>query len=341
MIILAPFGWVYGQVVRVRNALYDRGLVRSHDLGAKTISVGNITTGGTGKTPLVAYIANLLAENGEKVCILSRGYGRTNENERVLVSDGENVLVDAAVGGDEPVELARRLLGKAIVIADADRAAAAEWARSKFAITAFVLDDAFQHRRVKRDIDIVCVDATDPVGNGKILPAGKLRESLSGLARADAVVITRSEQGEDIEKLQKSLPKANPEILIFRSSTRILQIVALEEFHAKTQSPQRDPLGIGFAFTGIGNSKSFFKTLEADGLDLAGELSLKDHFNYTQKHIEEIEAAAMTMNARFLITTGKDAVKLVKLNFSMPCYVAEIETVIDDPSGFHDLLLSV
>ena len=114
-----------------------------------------------------------------------------------------------------------------------------------------------------------------------------------------------------------------------------------KKLHAKSQSPRRDPLGTGFAFTGIGNSKSFFKTLEADGLDLAGELSLKDHFKYTQKHIEEIEAAARTMNARFLITTGKDAVKLVILNFSMPCYVAEMEIVIDDPPGFRDLLLSV
>src|SRR5687768_10821999 len=113
MIILAPIGWLYGRVMQVRNALYDRGIFRSFDLGAKTISVGNITTGGTGKTPLVAYVAKLLAENGEKVCILTRGYGRKDENERVLVSDGAKVLVDAQTGGDEPVELAIKLIGKA------------------------------------------------------------------------------------------------------------------------------------------------------------------------------------------------------------------------------------
>src|SRR5690349_3691219 len=118
--MLRAIGKLYGIIADVRNGLYERGIFRSHSLGARTISIGNITTGGTGKTPLVAYVANILADAGEKVCILTRGYGRRDSRDRVLVSDGTNVLVDARTGGDEPVELARKLIGKAIVVADAD-----------------------------------------------------------------------------------------------------------------------------------------------------------------------------------------------------------------------------
>src|SRR5215217_6944993 len=149
--LLSPIGWLYGKFADVRNALYDRGTLRSYDLGAKTISIGNITAGGTGKTPLVMYVAEILADAGEKVCILTRGYGRESSG-RVLVSDSVQVLVDARIGGDEPVELARKLIGKTIVVADADRVAAAGWAREKFEVTALVLDDAFQHRRAKRNL---------------------------------------------------------------------------------------------------------------------------------------------------------------------------------------------
>jgi len=184
--MLRLLGKIYVAIGGLRNSLYDRGILKSHSLGARTISIGNITAGGTGKTPLVAYVAELLADAGEKVCILTRGYGRKNERDRVVVSDGTNVLVDAATGGDEPVELAQRLLGKSVVIADADRVAAARWAKKQFGITAFVLDDAFQHRRARRDLDIVCVDATNPRG-------GLLRESFANLVRADVIIITRAD----------------------------------------------------------------------------------------------------------------------------------------------------
>src|SRR5215207_5749749 len=159
-------GWLYGQITNLRNFLYETGVFRSHSLGERTISIGNITTGGTGKTPLVAHVAEILADAGERVCVLTRGHGRRNENERVLVSEGGRVLVDAAIGGDEPVELGRKLRGKAVVVSDADRVSAAAWAKEEFGSTVFVLDDGFQHRRAKRDLDIVCVDATNPRGGG-------------------------------------------------------------------------------------------------------------------------------------------------------------------------------
>ncbi len=195
--------------------------------GARTISIGNITTGGTGKTPLVAYIANLLAERGEKVCILTRGYGRKTPSKRVLVSDGLRMLATPEESGDEPFELAQNLFGKAIVIADADRVAAAEWAKRKFGITVFVLDDGFQHRRAVRDVDIVCIDATNPFGGGRMLPAGRLREPLINLRRADAIVITRANLVDDISDLKSEISNFNSDAPVFSSITTITDIVDL------------------------------------------------------------------------------------------------------------------
>ena len=137
--MLSLLSWIYGKLIDLRNMLYDRGVFESTSLGARTISIGNITTGGTGKTPLVAYVAAILADRGETVCILSRGYGRKNPKKRVLVSGATEIFASVEVAGDEPFELAQKLLGKAIVISDADRVAAGEWAKRKFGVTAFVL----------------------------------------------------------------------------------------------------------------------------------------------------------------------------------------------------------
>ena len=144
--LLLPFSWLYGAGIRARDSLYQNNFFKSTDLGARTISVGNITVGGTGKTPLVALIGEILIAEGEKVCILMWGYGRDNPQERVVVADGERILGDAREAGDEPFELAGQLAGKAVIIADAKRAEAGEWAREKFGITTFILDDGFQHR---------------------------------------------------------------------------------------------------------------------------------------------------------------------------------------------------
>lgn len=340
MNLLAPVGILYGVVTDLRNYFYDRGIFKSYDLGAQTISVGNITTGGTGKTPLVALIAEILAENGEKVCILTRGYGRKNERDRVLVSNGKEVLVDAETGGDEPVELAHKLIGKAVVVADSDRVAAAKWAKEQFEITTFILDDGFQHRRAKRDLDIVCIDATNPCGNGQILPAGTLRESFTNLKRADAVVITRADQVVDVEDLKVRLRAGNADVSAFRARTRITEIVSIEDFHAKTNSTQNNSLKDVYAFTGIGNPKNFFWSLEREGIPLTYECELEDHFRYSQEEINSIEWFATFEDAQCLVTTAKDAVKLTNLHFELPCYVAIAETVVEDEKEFRKLITS-
>jgi len=321
----------------LRNLFYDREVLKSYDLGARTISVGNLTTGGTGKTPLVALIAKILIERGETVCILTRGYGRKNPKKRVLVSDGTNILADAENGGDEPVELAHKLDGQAIIVADPDRVAAARWARDNFNITTFILDDGFQHRRARRDLDIVCIDATNPCGNGLILPAGTLRESFKSLRRADALVITRTEQVDQTAELEEKLTTRNPNALIFKARTKLVGLVPIDEFTndsiGQTEWPERL-----VAFTGLGNPDNFFKSLDLAKVDAVARESFRDHHRFTPKDIAQVESKAKEAGAAALVTTAKDAVKLKGLRFTFPCYVALAETIIDDSDAFKTLI---
>jgi tetraacyldisaccharide 4'-kinase len=336
-------GWLYGLGATARNACYDRGRFRVNDIGSKTVSVGNITAGGTGKKPLVAMVAGILAAHGEKVCILTRGYGRTNAATRVLVSDGERVLADARTGGDEPVELARELLGKAIVVADRDRVASAEWARERFGITSFVLDDGFQHRRAKRDLDIVCIDATDPFGGGEVLPAGTLREPLRNLARADAVVVTRSDLVSSVDGIAAMVRRANSHAHVFTAANKVSHITDLVDFLGGKRTPYAretsQPIKNGFLFCGLGNPESLRTQLKGENFDLSGFRDFPDHHVYSQNDIEALETEAKKIGASSLLTTGKDAVKLSGLELKMPCYVIGSTLQIDDLAAFTELVI--
>lgn len=324
--MLSLFSSIYSRIVAFRNTFYDRGVFETHGLGARTISVGNITTGGTGKTPLVAYVASVLADRGEKVCILTRGYGRKDPKKRVLVSDGNQVLVNALTGGDEPVELSHKLLGKAIVIADADRVAAAEWAKRKFGMTAFVLDDGFQHRKAKRDVDIVCIDATNPFGGGKTMPAGRLREPIENLSRADVVVITRADLVDEkvITDLKFEISNHAQDTRVFESSYKLEN---LAEFIGKRV----------FAFAGIGNPESFFSLLRSNAVELVGTRAFSDHHRYSHSDAADIASEALVLKADIVATTQKDAVKLSDMKFEIPCVPAVIETQIGDAEAFEKM----
>src|SRR5258706_9832074 len=356
MNILAPLGCLYGRVADLRNTLYDKGVFEVCDLEARTISIGNITVGGTGKTPLVSYVAEILTTRGEKVCILTRGYGRENPGQRVLVSDGEQILANPREAGDEPFELAQKLPGKAIVIADADRVAAADWAKRKFGVTTFVLDDGFQHRRAGRDVDIVCIDATGPFGGGEVLPAGRLREPLRNLRRADVIVITRANlvTEEAISDLRFEISEIAPKVSIFAAENRICGTVELAEFHAKTQRTQSEEESKAsgniasdawgsrrskiFAFCGLGNPENFFEGLRRDGFNIIATEAFSDHYVYMQQDIRRIENVARESGAEILLTTAKDAVKLANAKFEIPCFVVEIELIIDDANAFAEMI---
>ncbi len=334
--MLSPLGWLYGKIINQRNEFYNKGTLKSHSLGVPTISVGNITVGGTGKTPLVAYIAKVLADKGEKVCIISRGYKRENEKERVLVSDGKEILADVKKAGDEPFELAKNLLGKAIVVSDANRVEAGHWANDKFGITVFLLDDAFQHLKVKRDLDIVTIDATNPFGNKKTLPAGILREPIQNLVRADLIIITRANLINNINNLKSEIKKYNQTAQIISSQNKFAQVSAFEGTNSNLVL-KKDSTSY-LAFCALGNPNNFFEQLRKENFKLAHTKSFTDHHFYTQKDIDKLENLVREKKADALITTVKDAVKLKGLSLKLPCHIAQNQLIFDKEKELHEIL---
>lgn len=339
--ILPPLARLYSLVVNARNRLYEKGFLESFSLGAPVISIGNITVGGTGKTPLVAFTAELLAEIGEKVCILTRGYGRDDSDKGILVSDGEKILTDVKKAGDEPFELAGKLPGKAVIIADKNRAEAGRWALEKFGITAFILDDGFQHLRVRRDLNIVCIDAMNPFGNEKPLPEGILREPLQNLKRADAIVITRANLSKNIENLKLQIAKYNKDCSIFVSHNEFSSFVEIRDFYKKQNSETQDSKlkeRDSFAFCALGNPNNFFKQLRQENFKIALTETFPDHHFYTQKDVENLESKAKKQNIINLLTTAKDAVKLADLKFTIPCYIVENKVVFENEEEFRQMI---
>ena len=332
--------FIYEKVTDLRNTLYDRGVFHTASLNARVISIGNLTTGGTGKTPLTALVANSLSAHGSPVCILTRGYGRKESRKRVLVSDGKNALADADAGGDEPVELARNLQERAIVIADADRLSAGEWAVRRFGTAVFVLDDGFQHRKLKRDLDIVCIDATDPFGGGELLPAGRLREPLKGLQRADIAMITRADLVRHIDTIKADLLEINPKLDIFTCRTRIKRLIGSNDAANNGEQLAAVHEGRSYAFCGIGNPESFFELLRRGGYTLADTQIFKDHHRFTEDDIERIADEARLSGASALLTTAKDAERLRHFELPLPCFVVETEIEIDRCDDFVEMLRS-
>jgi tetraacyldisaccharide 4'-kinase len=323
-LVLPPLSALYGAVTRTRLALYQRGTFHTTKLDRPVISVGNITAGGTGKTPLVEWVARTVAAPGKNVCILTRGYGRENPQRQVVVSDGKTILATPAEAGDEPFLLATRLLGSAAVICNADRISAGRFAIETLGADCFVLDDGFQHLRLARELNIVTIDATNPWGGGQLLPYGRLREPVSNLSRANCVVITRCDQAENLETL--------------RGEIRAL-IRGLPLFHSKMK-PIRSllPTGPVAAFCAVGNPTSFFRQLKESDYEVVFEKSFADHHAYTQNDVDELIRAATRAGAASLITTAKDAVKLRSLHFSLPWHVFEVEISIDDEAALTQLI---
>src|SRR5215212_5204723 len=332
-IVLPPLSLLYGAVTRTRLSLYRRGTFHTTKLDRPVISIGNITTGGTGKTPLVEYVARTIASQGKKVCILTRGYGRKDAHVQGIVSDGYDVLAYPSEAGDEPYLLATKLAGQAAVISSADRIAAGQEAIKDFGTEVFVLDDGFQHLRLARDLNIACVDATNPWGGGRLLPYGRLREAPEGLSRADCVVLTRCDQVESIETLRAQVLDLTGGRPVFESRMRPVRVVSLKNGPELIAAPGR----VG-AFCAVGNPASVFESLRSQGYELALERAFADHHGYTQGDVEALNELAKETGANALITTAKDAVKLKGMAFALPCYVLEIEIAIDDADAFQKIV---
>lgn len=335
-VLMMPLSTVYRAVTQARLAAYRTGLFRTSTLNAPVISVGNITTGGTGKTPLVEWVCRVLAERpgGElkgsspkSICVLTRGYGKVNPKEQVLVSNRHEVLVSEREAGDEPLLLAKNLLGVASVISNPDRVAAGEWAIRELGSDVFVLDDGFQHLRLARNLDIVTIDATNPLGGGELLPHGRLREAAHNLARADCVVITRADQASDLVAVKNAVRQFVDDRPVFISRMLTAGFRGLMGEVIDQTEILKQPAG---AFCGVGNPDSFFTQVRNTGVELAFSRAFPDHHRYSPDDIEQLVKQAQAKGATCLFTTAKDATKLSAAKWSIPCYVLEVKIVIDD-----------
>ena len=297
--LLVPFALVYSVVLRIRGFLFCRGIMQSFALGVPVISVGNLSVGGTGKTPLTVLIARLLIARGKRVVVLSRGYGGAGGKAIRIVSDGSRILLPVTEAGDEPVLLARSVPGL-IVVTCSDRYHGGHEAFKLFRPDIFLLDDGFQHLRLQRDLNILLLDAARPFGNGWTLPAGLLREPLSAVKRADLIVYTRADGATACPALA--------DIPVCRSSHRLSGVVSLRGGELTTFSIFAGKKGVACA--GIADPGAFFNALAREGVDLVATLAFQDHCFYDRTERAEICRVMKETGADFLITTEKDAVKL-------------------------------
>lgn len=284
---LSPF---YATAVRIRNAGYDYRFCDTHRASVPVISVGNITAGGTGKTPTVAMIANWLLDRGEKPCLLSRGYH----------------AADAEAGNDEKL-LLDRLCPQVPHLQNPDRSASSRIAEREHNATVLVLDDGFQHRQLARDLNVVLIDATDPFGMGFVLPRGLLREPTSGLKRADLFVITRCDQVATtaLEEVRRQLEPFNKPLveIAFKPS-------ALVDAAGNTTPLSDLPDANVAAFCGIGNPDAFKATLISLGIEPKFFHAFPDHCHYAKSHRRQLQQLAAKRDATTLLCTEKDIVKL-------------------------------
>ncbi len=320
---MRPLSALYDRILEARAERYATGRSRSEQLSRPVISVGNVTVGGTGKTPFVLHLAERFLSESRRPAILSRGYGRRSR-EVVVVSKGDGPLVGPDEGGDEPVLLAGRLPGAIVVVAPrrADAARAAE----AFAPDVFLLDDGFQHLSVRRDLDLLLLDAVDPFGGGRYPPFGRLREPLSALRRAGGFVFTRSSIGHPTPADLSTVARANPAARVF--TARISPEGLTGPSGAAAAKPERS-----VAVCGIATPASFLESLAAVGIEPSESLVFEDHQRYRERDVQRIAAAARRTESAAVVTTEKDAVKLAG---RLPLPVLAIRLRVEVPEkGFY------
>ncbi|HXX13644.1 MAG TPA: tetraacyldisaccharide 4'-kinase [Candidatus Eremiobacteraceae bacterium] len=312
-LLLWPVSVLYGVITRWRAALYAAGVFKQKRLDRPVISVGNLTVGGTGKTPMVIWLAERFLAQGKRVGILTRGY-------------------KGNAGSSDEVELMKCRLQGAVFGVGANRYEQGK--KLEPSVDLFLLDDGFQHLPLARDVNILLIDASQPLAKQSLLPTGRLREAISAMTRADLLVFTRAETvpgtGAAVEKFQ--------EYPVFSATTNLL---GFRRFGESVELLSREQIGCGpfYAFCGIGNSLAFFQDLKNWRVALAAKCEFPDHHRYDARDVGELEAAARSAGANALVTTEKDAQNLAGCTFAhLPLYIAIIDLVISKEGAFLDFI---
>jgi len=322
----------YGGTVALRNRLYDRGLLRQAKLPCPVVSVGNLTVGGTGKTPTVIFIANLLKKRGYRPAVLSRGYGGHAKGSVNIVSDGNRILLGWREAGDEPILIAGAAPGVP-VLTGSRRLLTGQAAVGRFGADVLILDDAFQHRALFRNLDIVLVDALHPFGNGFILPRGPLREMPEALRRAHLLIRTGA-QADPTTPLQgiSCLPSFRgihrPLALVEAGTGRVLPLAELQGRRV-------------CAFAGVGRPEAFQRSLTGLGAEFAFFRAFPDHHPYSRTDIDTLRRLASENGAARIVTTEKDAVRLADYpDFLREVSLLRIGMEISPAEPFSELVCS-
>ncbi|MBR7104920.1 MAG: tetraacyldisaccharide 4'-kinase [Lentisphaeria bacterium] len=317
----------YRMGIQFRNWMYDKRVIRNHALGCLVVSIGNLTCGGTGKTPVVEVIARTLSAQGRKVGILSRGYrskkrslwfrisqmfaAQKIELPPKVVSDGQNLLLNSDFAGDEPYMLASNLKNVAVLV-DKDRVKSGVYAIDHFETDVIILDDGFQYLMLKPHINIVLVDSTDPFGNGHVLPRGILREPIKNIRRADYIFLTKSDGSHKLRHLKNFLRRHNHRAEIIECCHKPRHLVKLG---SGEEMPLEKLKGLKVAaLSAIARPESFEGFLVQLGADLVLKDHYADHHRYTQQEIIDFINQAKAAGAEYVVTTEKDAVRIPRMD---------------------------
>ena len=337
---LHAISWIFEAVVRLRYALYKNRILRDAPLGCLVVVVGNLTVGGTGKTPIVEKFARSLSERGRKVAILSRGYKSKSDGalkkfmrwmthgeapKPKVVSDGKNILLNSEFAGDEPFMLARNL-PNVIVIVDKNRVRAGHYAITEFGADTLILDDGFQYLPLRGQLQLLLVDKTNPFGNKCLLPRGILREPISHLKRASYIFLTKSDGVEDPE-LEHLIREHNPTAEIIECAHKPECLV---DFHSMKRSELSILKGAKIAcFSAIAAPDSFENFLTELGAEIVYKKRFLDHHRFDDYELDKFFKKAKSFNAKFVVTTEKDAVRIrPDYPAALPFYYTKLEIEI-------------
>lgn len=324
--ILRPLGFVYASLMKLRFFLYKKNIFSSTTFEVPVLSVGNLTMGGSGKTPMVIYIGNLLKRKGYKPGIVSRGYkGKSNKNVNI-VSDGTSILMNSIEAGDEP-RLIAETLPNTVVLTGKKRIYPCSYAVESLGCDALILDDGFQHLKVDRDIDLVLFNAADLYKHMHVFPGGLLREPFSALQRSSCFIITNTNSSNKgcVDSFSTFLKESFPTIPVFLSKyipdhfkDRFDTVYPLEYVQTKV-----------LCFSGIASPHRFTNVINELNIETTNSIVFPDHAQYTQKDVNKLEKEAMETGAKFLLTTEKDMVKLKEFQFSLDVYALSMKLVLD------------
>lgn len=339
-LILFPFVPVYAIIIRLRNLLFDKKIFETKSVNAKVISVGNITLGGSGKTPAVIYVTNLLKNQNKNIGVLSRGYGRSSTGYQ-LVSDGSNLLTNVVQCGDEMYHTALECKVPAAVCEN--RVGGAKQLINDTGINFLVLDDAYQHRWINRDINLLIFEQRFLVSsdffNHNLLPTGTMREPFSSVKRADAVIINR--KFSDAELIPQNRIKYFKNVPVFTAHYNAINFVDInskKEYNLEEFNGQRS-----LVVSGIANPYSFLNILRQTNVDTTNKMIFKDHKRYLLKEIENIRKKFYSTNSHSVVTTEKDAVKLSNYSKELDdidIFYLKIILKMDDEVKFKNFLLN-